>query len=161
MANIAKISSHHSTYNVPGCILGTTHTSFIFHNCVRWCHHHSTDLETQSQLAHCQRSTVIGPVCPQVCSSAFPCSALYGKRKLPFLAPTSADGQLDLANSRNRLEGEDEEEALIPSLSLLETASLAAAECALWLQLPPHRPLGFQLLQDSALGNEIQPGLQG
>lgn len=41
-----------------------------------------------------------------------------GKGKLPFLAPTSVDGQIDLANRGNRLEGEDEEEArvvLIPS----------------------------------------------
>lgn len=30
MTNIAKISSHHSTYNVPGYILGITHTPFIF-----------------------------------------------------------------------------------------------------------------------------------
>lgn len=81
MANIAKISSHHVPYNVPGCILGTTHTAFIFHNCALG--HHFTDLEAKSQLAHCQRSTVIGPVSPQVCS-AFPCSALYGKREAVF-----------------------------------------------------------------------------
>lgn len=127
---------------MPGCLLGTIHTSFILHNCVL-CHHRP---ETKSQLAHCQRSTVIGLCALRCVLQHFPVLLCLGKGGLPFLVPTSVDGQLDLANRRHRLEGEGEEEArvaLIPSLSLLETASLAASECPLWLRFPLHGPLGF------------------
>lgn len=142
MANITKISSHHATYMCQAAYWALSIPPLLF-TTVYWV--------TADRKPSLNLTTVRGPLSWGLCAlrcvlQHFPVLLCLGKGRLPFLAPTSVDGQLDLANRRHRLEGEDEEEArvaLIPSLSLLETASLAAAECPLWLLFPLHGPLGF------------------